>query len=377
MSGAHRTPGAQRRSLGSLVALLAAMLLVAVGVRVVLGDDGERSGGSEVRGARSSSQGGASARGAGGSGSSDSPGSTMPSAGITSPSPTPPQPREPLVIHGTGDVNLDPSYIPNFRTHGYGYAWSGLAGLFQEDDLTVINLECAVSDVGSPAAKEFTFRGDPDALPAARAAGVEVANLGNNHSQDFGVEALVDTRENLAAHDIAPVGAGKDLEEATRPAVFEIKGWRIAVVGFGGVLPTDEWLAGPDHPGMASGDDIPTMVTAVRAADELADLVIVAIHWGVELDLQPRPEDIERAHAMIDAGADIIFGHHSHRLNPMGTYMGRPIFWSLGNFVWPAFSAAGSATAVAEVTVSANGDLTGRLIPAYIESSGHPVLRGT
>lgn len=149
------------------------------------------------------------------------------------------------------------------------------------------------------------------------------------------------------------------------------------MVGFGGVLPTDEWLAGPDHPGMASGDDIPTMVTAVRAADELADLVIVAIHWGVELDLQPRPEDIERAHAMIDAGADIIFGHHSHRLNPMGTYMGRPIFWSLGNFVWPAFSAAGSATAVAEVTVSANGDLTGRLIPAYIESSGHPVLRGT
>lgn len=376
MAGAHRLPGARKRSIGSLMAVLAAMLLVAIAVRAVLGDEGDRSSRPDGRGASSAPQGAAPGKGGGESGTPEAPGSTLPSA-ARSPSAAPSQHRDPLVIHGTGDVNLDPSYIPNFQTFGYGYAWSGLAGLFQKDDLTVINLECAVSDLGSPAAKEFTFRGDPDALPAARAAGVEVANLGNNHSQDFGVEALLDTRQNLAAHDIAPVGAGADLEEATRPAVLDIKGWRIAVVGFGGVVPTADWLAGPDDPGMASGDDIPTMVTAVRAAEEIADLVIVAIHWGVELDLQPRPEDVERAHAMIDAGADIIFGHHSHRLNPMGTYKGRPIFWSLGNFVWPAFSAAGSATAVAEVAVSANGSLTGRLIPAYIESSGHPVLRGT
>jgi poly-gamma-glutamate synthesis protein (capsule biosynthesis protein) len=100
----------------------------------------------------------------------------------------------------------------------------------------------------------------------------------------------------------------------------------------------------------------------------------VAIHWGVELDLRPRPEDVERAHAMIDAGADVIFGHHSHRLNPMSVYKDRPIFWSLGNFVWPDFSAAGSATAVAEVTVTAEERYQGRLLPARIESSGHPVL---
>ncbi len=175
MAGAHRTPAARKRSFGSLVAVLGAMLLFAVGVRAVLGDGGGRSGRSDVRGARSAPQVGSSAGGAGGSGMSEAPGSTMPSPATTSASPTPSQSREPLVIHGTGDVNLDPSSIRNFRTYGYGYAWSGLAGLFQEDDLTVINLECAVSDLGSAAAKEFTFRGDPDALPAARAAGVEVA----------------------------------------------------------------------------------------------------------------------------------------------------------------------------------------------------------
>jgi poly-gamma-glutamate capsule biosynthesis protein CapA/YwtB (metallophosphatase superfamily) len=289
--------------------------------------------------------------------------------------PAPPA-RGTLLIHGTGDVNLDASYIPAFREHGYEWAWSGLEGLFLRDDLTVVNLECAVSELGTPQPKDFTFRASPAALPPARSAGVEVANLGNNHSRDFGVEALLDTRAHLDANGIAPVGAGKDLAEATRPALFELNGWTVAVLGFGGVYPTLDWFAGPDHPGMASGDDIPTMVEAVRSAGRVADIVVVAIHWGVELDLQPRPEDVERAHAMIDAGADVIFGHHSHRLNPMAVYRGRPIFWSLGNFVWPSFSAAGSATAVAEVTVTPDERYRGRLIPASIRSSGHPVLTG-
>jgi poly-gamma-glutamate capsule biosynthesis protein CapA/YwtB (metallophosphatase superfamily) len=281
------------------------------------------------------------------------------------------------VIHGTGDVNLDSHYIPNLETRGYPYAWSGLAGLFKRDDLTVINLECAVSRLGSPVDKEFTFRADPESLPATRNAGVEVANLGNNHSGDYGPEALLDSRRNLLRHDILPVGVGRDEDQAHEPAIYEVNGWTVAVLGFGGVVPTPDWIAGPNHPGMADGDDISSMVEAVNAADEVADLVIVAIHWGVELDTKPRPEDIERAFAMIDAGADVIFGGHSHRLQPMGRYKGRPIFWSLGNFVWPNFSVDGSTTAVAEVTVTPKGKVTGRLIPAFIQSSGHPVLTGS
>lgn len=292
------------------------------------------------------------------------------------PSPSPEPPKRRLVIHGTGDVNLDPSYIPNLAANGYGYAWSGLDGLFQRDDLTIVNLECAASELGTPVPKEFNFRCDPDALPAMRDAGVEVANLGNNHSGDYGTEALLDTRRNLRAVGIAPVGAGKNEAQANRPALFEMKGWKVAVLGFGGVVPAADWLAGPDHPGMADGDDIESMVAAVRRADRAADLVFVTIHWGAELDTMPRAEDVERAHAMIDAGADGIFGHHSHRLNPMDHYKGRPIAWGLGNFVWPTFSAAGSATAVAEVVVTPTGRVRGRLLPAFIESAGHPVLQG-
>jgi poly-gamma-glutamate capsule biosynthesis protein CapA/YwtB (metallophosphatase superfamily) len=319
-------------------------------------------------------------------GSDDVPDAVAPSSPtvVRSPSPTEASPstspspaRGTLVIHGTGDVNLDSGYVSNLESRGYRYAWSGLAGLFKKDDLTVVNLECAVSKLGAPLAKDFTFRADPAALPAMRNAGVEVANLGNNHSGDFGTEALLDSRRNLLRNEIAPVGVGRDEDQAHEPAIFELDGWTVAVVGFGGVVPTPDWIAGPNRPGMADGDDISSMVKAVRAADEMADLVIVAIHWGVELDTEPRPEDVERAFAMIDAGADAIFGHHSHRLQPMGRYKGRPIFWSLGNFVWPNFSVEGSTTAVAEVTVRPNGKVTGRLIPAYIETDGHPVITGS
>jgi poly-gamma-glutamate synthesis protein (capsule biosynthesis protein) len=299
-----------------------------------------------------------------------------PSSLQPSPSPSPVQ-RGTLVVHGTGDVSLDPSYIPNFSSYGYAYAFSGMNGLFQRDDLTIINLECAVSRIGSPVPKEFNFECDPGALPAAKAAGVDVANLGNNHSYDYGPDALVDSRRNIAQAGLAPIGAGKDPEEATKPAVFERKGWRIAVVGIDEVVdPDPEAVAAPGHPGTACGHDVDCMVQAIRRADQLADLVIVEIHWGVELDTQPESYQVDQAHRFVAAGADIVFGGHSHRLQPMSVIDGKPIFWSLGNFVWPNFSAEGSRTGVAEVHVSPDGDLQARLLPTYIGSSGHPVLTG-
>jgi poly-gamma-glutamate synthesis protein (capsule biosynthesis protein) len=309
------------------------------------------------------------------------PPSARVSSGGSSPSPSPASSPAvalgKLVIHGAGDVSLDPSFVTSFKTQGYAWAWSGLNGLFKKDDLTVVNLECPVSKLGSPVPKTFNFRGDVAALPAMRAAGVEVANLGNNHAYDFGPDALLDTRKNLAANNIAAVGAGKDAQEALAPALFTVKGWRIAVVGFDKVVdPFPEAVAKKHHPGTAAGHDEGAMVDAVRAAAAESDLVIVDIHWGVELDTQPRAADVALGHELIDAGADVIFGGHSHRLQPLEMYRGRPIFYSLANFVWPNFSTAGATTAVAEVTVSPSGKFTARLISAFIEQAGHPVLRG-
>lgn len=280
-----------------------------------------------------------------------------------------------LVVSATGDVNLDPGYIPELAAEGYSYPWSGLQDIFNQDDLTVVNLECAASDLGEPEAKAFVFRCDPDALDEMAAAGVEVANLGNNHSGDYGKEALVDSVRQVEAGGMAAVGAGVDSARAHRAAVFDIDGWTVAVVGFGGVYPTLDWFATEDRPGMADGDTVETMVATVEAADAVADIVLVTIHWGVELDTAPRPGDRERAAALVAAGADAIFGHHAHRLQPLELVDGVPVFWGLGNFVWPINSPEGATTGIAQVVFRPGGGVTACLLPVTIEEPGHPVLQ--
>jgi hypothetical protein len=131
------------------------------------------------------------------------------------------EPKGKLLIHGTGDVSLDPTYIPALASNGYGWAWSGLDGFFRRDDLTVINHECPSTDIVSPIVKRFVFRCDPDALDEARDAGVDVANLANNHAFDQGPEGLLDSVRNLRRAGIVPIGAGASQEEADAPAYVQ------------------------------------------------------------------------------------------------------------------------------------------------------------
>ena len=279
-----------------------------------------------------------------------------------------------LVIHGTGDVSLDPSQIPAFRTHGYDWAWSGMDGLFGRDDLTIVNLECPATDIVDPETKAFTFRCDPRALPAARRAGVDVVSQANNHAYDQGPAGLLDSLDAIRAAGLVSVGAGADQSEALRAARFEIDGWTVAVVGIDQVLDPLDQVAGPNKPGTAGGHDFRLGLRAVRDAAASSDLVFVMIHWGVELEAWPRAYQVRQAHRMVDAGADVIFGAHPHVIQPMETYRGRPIFYSLGNFVWPRTSGAVTAAAVAEVTVDPDGTIQARMVPIEIVSNGHPMV---
>lgn len=305
---------------------------------------------------------------------------TVPATTTTSappPTTTTEPPKGRLVIRGVGDVNVDPAYIPALAVEGYEHAWSGLDGLFLTDDLTVVNLECPAAFGGAPLDKAFTFRCDPEALDEMAAAGVDVAGQANNHILDFGPDAMLESLGHLADHGIGAPGAGASAAEAYTPHLVEVAGWTIAVLGFGGPRGPGPWIATDDRPGMADGRDPAAMVAAVEAADAVADLVVVTIHWGVELDTEPRPDQVTRARAMVEAGADVIFGHHSHRLQPMSVLDGAAVFWGLGNFVWPRLSVPGSTTAVAEVVIGPDGTLEQAcLIPATIVSHGHPRLDG-
>jgi hypothetical protein len=283
--------------------------------------------------------------------------------------------RGPLTIQHVGDVLLDPDAHPTLGTLGAG-VWDGVRDTFAAGDVVVVNLECAATTRDDPQPKSFVFRCDLDELPRMRDAGVTAATVANNHSGDHGIPGIVDSLRNVEAAGMVGLGAGQDEAEAFAPRIVEVQGWRVALLGFGGVVPVPEWTSWGDRPGQASGYDAAAMARAVAAADEVADLVVVSVHWGEEGSFEPREEDRERAEAVIAAGADVVFGHHAHRLQPLERVDGVPVFWNLGNFVWPRTSDDAATTAVGELVVSPEGEVTACLVPFEIDHDGRPLPTG-
>jgi hypothetical protein len=279
--------------------------------------------------------------------------------------------RGPLLVQHVGDVLLDREAHPAFDRFG-PRIWDGVRDTFARGDIVVVNLECATTTRDDPQPKQFVFRCDPDELPAMRDAGVTAATVANNHSGDHGVAGIVDSLRNVEAAGLVALGAGEDEREAYAARFVEAEGWTVAMLGFGGVVPDPSWTSWGDRPGQASGYDAGAMARAVAAADEVADLVVVSIHWGEEGSFTPRDEDRDRAKAIVAAGADVIFGHHAHRLQPLERIDGVPVFWNLGNFVWPYLSEPAATTAVAEFAVSPDGDIEACLVPFEIDREGRP-----
>ncbi len=270
-----------------------------------------------------------------------------------------------VVIHAAGDVNLDRTEL------GVADPWGGVRSLFRSDDLTIVNLECAAGTGGVRQTKQYTFRCDPARYAAMRAAGVEVANQANNHSEDFGPSAMLDGRVRLEHAGIAAVGVGRNVAEANGPSLFKAGQREVAVLGFSGVVPRASWLADADRPGLANGYDIGSMTAAVGEALKRSEVVIAVAHWGTERDPSPDASQVARAHALIDAGAAMVFASHPHVLQPLEIYRGRPIFYSLGNFVWNGYG----PTAVAEVRISPLGRISACLLPVALDG-GRPRLVG-
>jgi poly-gamma-glutamate synthesis protein (capsule biosynthesis protein) len=209
----------------------------------------------------------------------------------------------------------------------------------------------SVGDIPAPASP-------PKNLAPLRDAGFAVATLAGNHIHDRGAEGIADTIETLAAYGVASTGAGLDLARARRPAVVERAGKTIAVLSYNCVGPAAGW-GGPRHAGcayikvishyeqeganpggppkaytFADPDTIEAMQADIEAAKAKADIVVVAFHKGLvhtpaKLAMYERPV----ARAAIDAGADIVIGHHAHILRGVELYRGKPIFHGLGNFI--------------------------------------------
>jgi poly-gamma-glutamate capsule biosynthesis protein CapA/YwtB (metallophosphatase superfamily) len=262
----------------------------------------------------------------------------------------------PLVLAAVGDVTLGDRVERELASAGARYPWLSVAPVLRSADVATANLETAVSTRGFPApGKEFTFRGPPSGLAAAaRFAGLDLVSLANNHSLDFGVDAFVDTLRTARRVGIRTVGGGLDLDAARRPAVVAAGGVRIAFLGYSDVRPSG-FTAASGVPGTAPA--FPDLIGAdVARARRTADVVVVWFHWGEERATEPNARQHELAAAALNAGASVVLGAHPHVLQPISRPgRGRLVAWSLGNFVFPAYSAGTETTGILLVRLDARG----------------------
>ena len=215
--------------------------------------------------------------------------------------------------------------------------FAGFSKLFKDSDIRIGNLECVVATKGSEEPdKPNTFRAHPRSLKYLRKY-FDAVGLANNHSGDFGPEAFTEMLGLLKKNGIAYYGAGHNLKEAHTPVVFERNGMRIAILGYDEFQPRN-FEADHDRVGVAWSED-EQVVRDIQAARKewRADIVIPVMHWGWE---EPVANARQRqlARLMIDAGADAVIGGHPHQVQDTERYKNKPIFYSLGNFVFDGFS---------------------------------------
>ncbi len=241
---------------------------------------------------------------------------------------------------------------------------SSIAPVLGDADVTMVNLETAIATGGSPESKEYNFRAPPTALEALRVAGVDAVSMANNHGRDFGVEGLAESLAAKAATPLVVLGIGADAAEAYRPWRTEVSGQRLAFFAASDVLDDwliDSWSATETNPGLAmtKPGGVDRLLAAIRAERPRADTIVVYLHWGAEGDTCPTSRQQELARQLVDAGADIIVGSHSHRVMTAGRLGDAFVDYGLGNFIFYNEAGESGVTGVLRVTA------TGREVDSY------------
>lgn len=239
-----------------------------------------------------------------------------------------------------GDVMLG-RLINEMLKHGDpAYPWGNTLSILQTADLRICNLECVLSDIGNPwsaTPKIFHFRSDEKNIKTLQIAKINIVTLANNHVLDYEYEALQRMLSILNEQGILHAGAGKDLSEASKQALFQIKGQKIALIAFTDNEPG--WAAQENKPGILY---VPTDIHDKRMQNFLSrieklrkqvDFLIVSAHWGSNWGYHPPEEHKSIGRAMIDAGADLVFGHSCHVFRGIEVYKNRPIIYSAGDFI--------------------------------------------
>ncbi|MGW6913799.1 CapA family protein [Kitasatospora sp. NPDC054939] len=300
-------------------------------------------------------------------------GTASPTAGTTAP-----RPDGSITVAFAGDVHFEGRTEPRLSVDGTEKALGPLSQALADADLSVLNLETAITERGKPEPKLYTFRTSRKALTALQESGVDVVSLANNHAVDYGADGLADT---LAAKESSPipvVGFGRTAKEAFAPYVSTVRGVKVAVVAASQVedLTNQKWRAGASKPGIASALDTAALVKAVEEAKRQAPVVLVYLHWGDEGKACPTAAQTGIAKKLAKAGATAVVGTHAHTMLGSGMLDGTYVGYGYGNFLWYGTSnyAFSNETGVATLTVTGDGKVIGEAFtPATIDGRGVPM----
>jgi poly-gamma-glutamate capsule biosynthesis protein CapA/YwtB (metallophosphatase superfamily) len=254
-------------------------------------------------------------------------------------------------------------------------AFGPVAQVLSGADVAMVNLETAVTDGGTPEPKQFHFRAPASAFDAVRAAGVDVVTIANNHSMDYGRGGLADTLDNAQRAKVPAIGAGRNAAEAYAPWVTTVRGTRIAYLAFSQIHELEySWAARDDRPGIAMAVEVARAAAAVSAARQIADVVVVYLHWGFEGNNCPVAEMKTFASAMSAAGANVVLGTHAHLLLGDGWLGKTYVNYGLGNFLWWRDDAYSNDTGVLKLTVRDKAVVGAQFVPALISrTTGQPI----
>jgi len=247
------------------------------------------------------------------------------------------EPEKPITLLFTGDIMLDRGVkymVEKYGNNDFSFPFAKIADEIKNADLAMANLESQISDKGSKVGSIYSFRAPVKAMQGLVFSGIDIVSLANNHALDYGSLALKDSLERLIDAGISPIGAGNEYQ-AFSPTIKTVNNTRIAFFAYTDQMPVSSQAKGENF-GIAviNKDNLTKIKTDIELAKQLANIVVVSLHWGTEYAKEPGLGQTDLAQNMIDAGADLVIGHHPHVVQKYEKYKDGYIFYSLGNFIF-------------------------------------------
>ena len=257
-----------------------------------------------------------------------------------------------ITIVATGDMMLGGTGTEFYERDNYDYAFVNVRDILLNADIFIGNLEAALTNSEEVLVdKKYRFKTPPVPVAAALSrAGMDVAILANNHSMDYGYAGLAETRWALHSEGVKTIGAGSNLAEARRAAIINVAEKRVGFLAYSNTFPEEFW-AQKNRPGTAFGHQHQIVEDVKVLKRQGVDHVLVSFHWGREGKTELREYQPILGRAAIDAGADIVIGHHPHILQAVEQYKHGVIFYSLGNFTFGSYSKRATVSAIARITL--------------------------